>query len=84
MAEKTARSSGLDRHSRSQPCGKTSHRDIFLTRKVSNLDTPEIVTQQIPLSQIETNDRNFYNVEDVTELAESIGLIGLKQPLVVL
>ena len=51
---------------------------------VSNLDTPEIVTQQIPLSQIETNDRNFYNVEDVTELAESIELIGLKQPLVVL
>ena len=51
---------------------------------VSNLDTPEIVTQQIPLSQIETNDRNFYNVEDVPELAESIELIGLKQPLVVL
>lgn len=51
---------------------------------VSNLDTPEIVTQQIPLSQIETNDRNFYEVEDVTELAESIELIGLKQPLVVL
>ena len=51
---------------------------------VSNLDTPEIVTQQIPLAQIETNDRNFYNVEDVTELAESIELIGLKQPLVVL
>ena len=51
---------------------------------VSNLDTPEIVTQQIPLAQIETNDRNFYEVEDVTELAESIELIGLKQPLVVL
>lgn len=51
---------------------------------VSNLDTPEIVTQQIPLAQIETNDRNFYKVEDVTELAESIELIGLKQPLVVL
>lgn len=51
---------------------------------VSNLDTPEIVTQQIPLSQIEANDRNFYEVEDVTELKESIELIGLKQPLVVL
>ena len=51
---------------------------------VSNLNTPEIVTQQIPLSQIETNDRNFYEVEDVTELKESIELIGLKQPLVVL
>ena len=51
---------------------------------VSNLDTPEIVTQQIPLAQIETNDRNFYEVEDVTELKESIELIGLKQPLVVL
>lgn len=51
---------------------------------VSNLDTPEIVTQQIPLVQIETNDRNFYEVEDVTELKESIELIGLKQPLVVL
>lgn len=55
-----------------------------LMGNVTNLDTPEIVTQQIPLAQIETNDRNFYNVEDVTELAESIGLIGLKQPLVVL
>ena len=51
---------------------------------VSNLDAPEIVTQQIPLLQIETNDRNFYEVEDVTELKESIELIGLKQPLVVL
>lgn len=51
---------------------------------VSNLDTPEIVIQQIPLAQIETNDRNFYEVEDVTELKESIELIGLKQPLVVL
>lgn len=51
---------------------------------VSNLDTPEIVIQQIPLSQIEANDRNFYEVEDVTELKESIELIGLKQPLVVL
>lgn len=84
MAEKTTPSSGLDRHSRSQPCGKTSHGDIFLTRKVSNLDTPEIVTQQIPLAQIDTNDRNFYAVEDVTDLKESIELIGLKQPLVVL
>lgn len=55
-----------------------------LMGNATNLDTPEIVTQQIPLSQIETNDRNFYNVEDVTELAESIELIGLKQPLVVL
>lgn len=51
---------------------------------VSNLDTPEIVTQQIPLVQIESNSGNFYKVEDVTELAESIELIGLKQPLVVL
>lgn len=51
---------------------------------VSNLDTPEIVTQQIPLAQIESNSGNFYKVEDVTELKESIELIGLKQPLVVL
>ena len=51
---------------------------------VSNLDTPEIVTRQIPLAQIESNSGNFYKVEDVTELAESIELIGLKQPLVVL
>ena len=51
---------------------------------VSNLDTPEIVPQQIPLAQIEANAQNFYEVEDVTELKESIELIGLKQPLVVL
>lgn len=51
---------------------------------VSNLDTPEIVTQQIPLAQIDSNSGNFYKVEDVTELKESIELIGLKQPLVVL
>lgn len=49
---------------------------------VSNLDTLEIV--QIPLDTIDPNSGNFYAVDDVTDLKESIELIGLKQPLVVL
>ena len=49
---------------------------------VSNLDTLEVV--QIPLDTIDPNSGNFYAVDDVTDLKESIELIGLKQPLVVL
>ena len=49
---------------------------------VSNLDTLEVV--QIPLDIIDPNSGNFYAVDDVTDLKESIELIGLKQPLVVL
>lgn len=49
---------------------------------VSNLDTLNLV--QIPLNLIETNINNFYAVDDVADLKDSIELIGLKQPLVVL
>lgn len=49
---------------------------------VSNLDTLEVV--QIPLDAIDPNSGNFYAVDDVTDLKESIELIGMKQPLVVL
>ena len=49
---------------------------------VSNLDTLEVV--QIPLDTIDPNSGNYYAVDDVTDLKESIELIGMKQPLVVL
>lgn len=49
---------------------------------VSNLDTLDLV--QVPLSLIDTNDANFYSVKEIQDLKDSIALIGLKQPLVVL
>lgn len=53
-----------------------------LNLNVSNLDTA--VLQRIELSLIDPNPANFFNVEaDITDLAESIAVNGLLQPLVV-
>ncbi len=49
---------------------------------VSNLDTLDLV--QVPLTLIDTNNANFYSVKEIQDLKDSIALIGLKQPLVVL
>lgn len=48
---------------------------------VSKLDTFEII--KIECSNINTNKENFFNICEVNELADSIDLIGLQQPLVV-
>ena len=51
---------------------------------VSKLDTsPELTVEQNPLNQIDVTSRNFYAVDDVTALMDSIELIGVQQPLVV-
>lgn len=55
--------------------------NIYQNEDVFNLNTLEIVN--IKCSQIKTNDENFFKVADIDELAESIELIGLQQPLVV-
>ena len=55
--------------------------NIYQNEDVFNLNTLEIVN--IKCSQIKTNDENFFEVANVDELAESIELIGLQQPLVV-
>lgn len=54
---------------------------ILKDEDVFKLNTLEIVN--IKCSQIKTNDENFFEVANVDELAESIELIGLQQPLVV-
>ena len=51
---------------------------------VSKLDTPELEVMQIPLTSISANKANFYDVENVDDLKESIEMVGLQQPLVVL
>lgn len=55
--------------------------NIYQNEDVFNLNTLEIVN--VKCSQIKTNDENFFEVANVDELAESIELIGLQQPLVV-
>lgn len=50
---------------------------------VSKSDTGEMRVQQIPLAEIEENAANTYTQTGVDELAESIEVIGLQQPLVV-
>ena len=50
-----------------------------LDKIVSNLDTMEVVT--IPLDKIDQNEKNFFSVDDVQDLAESIQVNGILQPL---
>lgn len=50
---------------------------------VSKSDTGEMRVEQIPLAEIEENESNSYAQNDIDELAESIKVIGLQQPLVV-
>lgn len=53
-------------------------------KPVSKLDTTETPVQMIALELIDPHPDNFFTVEDdITDLAESISLNGLLQPLVV-
>mgnify|MGYP000706159900 FL=1 len=50
---------------------------------VSKSDTGKMRVEQIPLAEIEENENNSYAQTGIDELAESIKVIGLQQPLVV-
>ena len=50
---------------------------------VSKSNTGEMRVEQISLAEIEENENNSYAQNDIDELAESIKVIGLQQPLVV-
>lgn len=50
---------------------------------VSKSNTGEMQVEQIPMAEIEENENNSYAQNDIDELAESIKVIGLQQPLVV-
>lgn len=51
------------------------------TQNVSSINTLEVL--QINCSDIQVNAENFFEVSGIEELADSIDLIGLQQPLVV-
>ena len=50
---------------------------------VSKSNTGEMRVEKIPMAEIEENENNSYAQNDIDELAESIKVIGLQQPLVV-
>ena len=50
---------------------------------VSKSNTGEMRVEQLPLAEIEENENNSYAQTGIDELAESIKVIGLQQPLVV-
>jgi hypothetical protein len=50
---------------------------------VSKSNTGEMRVEQIPMAEIEENENNSYAQTGIDELAESIKVIGLQQPLVV-
>lgn len=50
-------------------------------KMVSNLDTMEI--RQLPISLLDENGENYFRVEDVQELMDSMALRGILQPLLV-
>ena len=51
------------------------------TENVLSLNTMEVL--QIRCSDIQINNQNFFEVANIEELADSIDLVGLQQPLVV-
>ena len=55
--------------------------DWITPSTVSNLDTMEI--SLIPWDKIRANDANFYTVDDVSELVNSIQMHGLLEPVIV-
>ena len=50
-------------------------------RDVSNSDTGREQIQYIPLSQLDEDPNNFYQLSDIPELADNIALCGLQQPI---
>ena len=57
--------------------------DVGALAGVSNLNTGDMQVRQIPLALIDESQDNRYDQRDIDELAESIEVIGLQQPLVV-
>lgn len=57
--------------------------DVGALAGVSNLNTGDMQVQQIPLALIDESQDNRYDQRGIDELAESIEVIGLQQPLVV-
>lgn len=55
----------------------------LMDETVSKSNIGEMRVEQIPLAEIEENENNSYSQNDIDELAESIKVIGLQQPLVV-
>lgn len=49
----------------------------------AKLEPEGVQEREIPLDEIEENEANAYAQTDIDELAESIKLVGLHQPLVV-
>ena len=46
-------------------------------KPASNLDK----VQKIPLGFIKSNEQNFYSIEGIDELADSIAMVGLLEPV---
>lgn len=63
--------------------GKKFNLAELMDEAVSKSNTGEMQVEQIPLAEIEENENNSYAQNDIDELAESIKVIGLQQPLVV-
>lgn len=55
--------------------------DVLSGAKVSNLDTTQEKLEYIELSKLIADDNNFYSMDGIEDLAASIELIGLQQPL---
>ena len=54
-----------------------------LMQDVSKTDTGKQQIQYIPLELIDPDEANFYSLDGLNELAGSIEMLGLQQPLLV-
>lgn len=55
--------------------------DVLSGANVSNLDTKQERLEYISLSKLHADGNNFYSMDGLDELAASIELLGLQQPL---
>ena len=60
---------------------KFSLGDLIRAEDVSTVDRGEEQIEYIPIDKIDPDPENFYSLERIDELADSIEMIGLQQPL---
>ena len=57
--------------------------DLLRQETVSNLDTQDKQIEYIDIGLLDSDEKNFYELSYISELAENIRLVGLQQPLLV-
>ena len=81
IAAKRAEQQKMEQSREEKPKGISDVADALVGEAGRNYERMNVL--YVNYRDIDTNDRNFYHVDDIATLKESIATIGLKQPLIV-